>query len=204
MCPTQDGVILMNRSVAGTLLNGVLVQQQSPTSNGDVVAIPFHGNPLRSPIVQFRLECASSVRADAAPRLLGSVGSVGHDSSALSSPPKAVKEAAKEAADVVKVAVDALPPPFSLECVAARGSEGRDLEQLPNAARVLAASFAQAEISVGSSFQSAEFWEPLLKEPSLRTKILPLHFKLSMAHLSDGPMLILDASPDGAAVVFFS
>jgi len=33
----------------------------------------------------------------------------------------------------------------------------------------------------------------LLPDPALRAKVLPLHFRLSMAHLSDGPMLLLDA-----------
>ena len=194
VCPAEDGVMLINRSIAGTLLNGVMVQQQSRVSNGDVIAIPLHGQPKASPIVQFRLECipvstAYAVpKADAAPRLLGSVGNQALDNAAFASPPKV-----KEDSDVVKVAVSALPPPFSLECVAARGSEGADLEQLPKTSRVLAASFSQAEISVGSSFQSADFWEPLLKDPALRAKILPLHFRISMAHLSDGPMLLLDA-----------
>lgn len=188
VCPTADGVMLINRSIAGTLHNGVLVQHQTRVNSGDVLAIPLHNQPKEPPIVQFRLECAAIPDPDfedgAAPRLLGAkAGSV---DAALS--PKE-----KEAADVVKIAVDALPPPFSLECVAARGAEGRDLEQLPMASRVLAASFSQVELSVGSSHQSGDFWELLLKDPALRTQILPLHFRLEMAQLSDGPMLILDA-----------
>ena len=206
VCPTDEGVTLINRSVAGTLLNGVLIQQQSRVNNGDVLGIPLHGQPRAPPIVQFRLECAPCA-ADkevirkagdgmdgapkspkCAPRLLGAIGKGPAGQESGLSPPKE-----KEAADVVKIAVDALPPPFSLECVAARGFEGRDMEQLPMESRVLAASFSQAEISVGSSYQSGDFWEPLLRDPALRAKILPLHFRLEMAHLSDGPMLVLDA-----------
>ena len=187
VCPTADGVVLINRSIAGTLHNGVLVQQQTRVNSGDVLAIPLHNQPREPPIVQFRLECAAHPDPDfedgAPPRLLGAkAGSV--DASPLPE---------KEAVDVVKIAVDALPPPFSLECVAARGVEGRDLEQLPTASRILAASFSQVEISVGSSHQPGDFWEMLLKDPALHTQILPLHFRLEMAQLSDGPMLILDA-----------
>ena len=50
--------MLTNLSLAGTLVNGHMVQQQHKVQHGDVVAIPLHGRVHEAPpIVQFRVEC---------------------------------------------------------------------------------------------------------------------------------------------------
>eukprot|EP00435_Cladocopium_sp_Y103_P069048 s265_g32.t1 len=51
-------LMLTNLSLAGTLLNGHMVQQHHKVQHGDVVAIPLHGRVHEAPpIVQFRVEC---------------------------------------------------------------------------------------------------------------------------------------------------
>jgi len=53
-----EKLMLTNLSLAGTLVNGHMVQQQHKVQHGDVVAIPLHGRVHEAPpIVQFRVEC---------------------------------------------------------------------------------------------------------------------------------------------------
>ena len=70
----KDKVItLVNMSLAGTLINGHMVQRQHKVQHGDVIAIPLHGRVHEAPpIVQFRVEIQRS-SADEASNLKAGV-----------------------------------------------------------------------------------------------------------------------------------
>ena len=182
ICPAENGIVLVNRSTAGTLLNGKFVLEQYRVQNGDVVAIPRHLQPEAPPIVQFRVEWS----LDSATGLPTSCEKA---ESAVQRPsPEANPLLAASPPDVVHVS-GALPPPFSIQCVAA-GGESTQLNDLPEDIRTLPASFANAQMLVGTGFQPPEFWAAVLPE-ELRSRLAPLHFQLSMTQKEDGPSLIL-------------
>lgn len=64
---------LVNMSLAGTLINGHMVQRQHKVQHGDIIAIPLHGRVHEAPpIVQFRVEIQRS-SADEASNLKAGV-----------------------------------------------------------------------------------------------------------------------------------
>lgn len=177
--------MLTNLSLAGTLVNGHMVQQQHKVQHGDVVAIPLHGRVHEAPpIVQFRVECKGV--SIAAPRCCEA--SVPHTAGAelvtkdlepiLETPPD-TPVAHPVAHPVVQVQLDALPPPFSLHCI---GSEW-----------TLEAPFSKAEVAIGSQFQAEEFWSKLLPNPVQREQLAPCHFRISLNHRDEQSILLLQA-----------
>lgn len=109
--------------------------------------------------------------------------------------------------DVVVVKAHALPPPFSLNVVEA----GCEIKTLPPTVGKLEAPFSKAQISVGTEFQSAEFWTTLIPDLMMRETLSSRHFQISMSHRNDETILIVHAyhatevngTPvDGEVVVF--
>lgn len=83
-------------------------------------------------------------------------------------------------AAIVRISIGALPPPFSLECISARGMPPSKLGQLSRAERFLEASCDQARLRVGRSVQPPTFWATLLPDPTLQNTISREHFEVSM------------------------
>eukprot|EP00931_Biecheleriopsis_adriatica_P058288 TRINITY_DN34653_c0_g1_i1.p1 TRINITY_DN34653_c0_g1~~TRINITY_DN34653_c0_g1_i1.p1 ORF type:complete len:445 (-),score=84.55 TRINITY_DN34653_c0_g1_i1:295-1515(-) len=181
----EGGATLLNLSAAGTLLNGTLVRQQSCIQPGDLLAVPDHRNPHAPPIISFQV-------AEAGP-------DAGPDANIPSEDPikvvdsMAPEKPCRESSAVVRIAVDALPAPFRLRCVASCALAATDLEQLPEALRRVEASFAQAELCMGRSQQPQEFWEALLPNAALREQLLARHLHLAMREGQQGPALVLHA-----------
>ena len=121
-----ERLLLKNLSLAGTLVNGHMVQQQHKLQNGDIIAIPLHGVHEAPPIVQFCVEYRKSMD------------------------PKDLEPILEGPADpVVQVKSETLPPPFSIQCIAA----GVDVTSLPNQIGCLKAPFSKAQVgSARSSF----------------------------------------------------
>ena len=162
--PKDTSLLLVNLSVAGTLLNGQMVQQEAEVKDGDMLAIPLHRRPGAPPIVQFRIDCPSLLATTPSSGLAKEAA----NTRAVASPQKCPN---RDSPDVVHVNPGLLPPPFTIHCISACG------EPLNY---ILAASSSEACISVGSDFQDSGFWSAVLKERP--HKLAPHYFQLFLSH----------------------
>ncbi|CAK9036880.1 unnamed protein product [Durusdinium trenchii] len=184
--PTPDGqIVLVNLSVAGTLLNGNMVQQDHTVKDGDLVGIPLHRRPGVPPIVQFRVECGHPpYPAGLHPSEKEPIAMKVTDSNVTPRPVASPQNGQSNTGDVVQVPQGTLPSPFLLQCISADPSE--------DSVCTLAAPFAQACISVGSDFLDQTFWTRVLQDRT-PAKLESLYFRLFMSQRDGTPTLILHA-----------
>eukprot|EP00446_Apocalathium_sp_SHHI-4_P033439 CAMPEP_0177312524 /NCGR_PEP_ID=MMETSP0368-20130122/10933_1 /TAXON_ID=447022 ORGANISM="Scrippsiella hangoei-like, Strain SHHI-4" /NCGR_SAMPLE_ID=MMETSP0368 /ASSEMBLY_ACC=CAM_ASM_000363 /LENGTH=640 /DNA_ID=CAMNT_0018771585 /DNA_START=32 /DNA_END=1954 /DNA_ORIENTATION=- len=100
-----------------------------------------------------------------------------------------------ESVPMVKISISALPPPFTLTCVAASGLTELDVANLARAHRVIEASLADLLLRVGSEVQPPELWAALLPAEAVRAAVAPSHFEIRFS--DEGEILLLNLSPTG-------
>jgi len=81
-------------------------------------------------------------------------------------------------AAVMRIAVQGLPPPFSLVCIASRCLALPALLRLPHGTRALEASCSRAELHVGRTHQPPELWLALLPDEASRQMVQDEHFEI--------------------------
>jgi hypothetical protein len=207
-------VSVQNLSAVGTIIDGALVQDRQAVrrrlDQGDSsvqIALPRPTEQLPvAPILEFQLRRCDD--AEELPLLLP-----GLEATPLVQPTPtpvqvpstvpppvpvpSVAAAPSPRANIVKINIAALPPPFSLQCITARGWSNSKFRQLSRAESFLEASCTQAKLRVGRSVQPPVFWATLLPDTALQNVISREHFEVTV---EDHGLLLRNLSASGTWV----